>query len=143
MTYPQIVTEGPSSETLLRSLWKHVNNYYFKKIEDQEYDRLNYISSIVNSQVEGNRHSTQKLIGSRWRRSFTLSLMTLLPPNISTDMPSVKEISLTIMTGWSIFTWGGKLPQPMIPKPPGRGTSNSTNSKMISKPSTRPKMFLR
>lgn len=34
ISYPQILTEGPSSETLLKSLWKHANTYYFKKIED-------------------------------------------------------------------------------------------------------------
>jgi hypothetical protein len=45
--------EGPSSETLLKSLWKHANNYYFKKIEEAEYERINYVESVLNSPSEG------------------------------------------------------------------------------------------
>jgi hypothetical protein len=36
ITYPQNQPEGPSSEVLLKSLWKHLANYYFKAIEDSE-----------------------------------------------------------------------------------------------------------
>ena len=43
ITYPQTQPEGPSSETLLKSLWRHVCNYYFKPIEDNDIQRMQYL----------------------------------------------------------------------------------------------------
>lgn len=50
--------EGPSSETLLKSLWKHANSYYFKKIEEPEYDRLRYLEGVLRSPNEGTPSQT-------------------------------------------------------------------------------------
>ena len=53
MAYPQTSPEGPSSDLLLKSLWQHVSNYYFKPIEANEVGRIDYLKMVLNTQNEG------------------------------------------------------------------------------------------
>ena len=43
VNYPQTQPEGPASDTVLKSLWRHLSNIYFKPIEAAELERLLYI----------------------------------------------------------------------------------------------------
>lgn len=57
VAYPQLQPEGPSSEALLKSLWRHACNYYFKPIEDGELRRLHYLKTAIQPNVEGSTDS--------------------------------------------------------------------------------------
>ena len=59
VSYPQTAPEGPSSDVLLKSLWQHLSNYYFKPIQAAEIERIDYLKRVLNTQSEGMSPLTQ------------------------------------------------------------------------------------
>ena len=37
----------------MRNFWRHINQYYFKKIEAQDLERVDYLTNLLNYPIKG------------------------------------------------------------------------------------------
>ena len=52
VAYPRIGEPLPE-EHLLKHFWNHVSNFYFKKIEETEYERFQLIGKLLSLPADG------------------------------------------------------------------------------------------
>lgn len=51
VAYPQTITGNNSNEGLLRQFWHHVWAHYFRRLEQEEMKRLQYVRSLFGDEV--------------------------------------------------------------------------------------------
>ena len=51
---PGLQWAGNQTEQNLRHFWKHVNDFYFKKVDESDMIRLDYASQLINPPIKGN-----------------------------------------------------------------------------------------
>jgi hypothetical protein len=55
---PAPLNDAPPSDHLLRQFWRHVHNYYFRRPDEPEVDRLEYLGSILREDPACTHHGT-------------------------------------------------------------------------------------
>ena len=46
-------TTTNQTEQNLRNFWRHINQYYFEKIEEADLERINYVLNLLSSPIKG------------------------------------------------------------------------------------------
>lgn len=79
VSYPHFPLETIAQGDLLKTFWKFITTHYFKKIDEEELERLNYIRSIFReNHIPQPPQSLQHL---RWPQAFFDHLAALYQSN--------------------------------------------------------------
>ena len=46
---------GNQTEQNLRNYWRHINQYYFKKIDVQDLERIDYLTNLLSATLKGKK----------------------------------------------------------------------------------------